>query len=55
MSKREQQAELVVECRASGMTAKALCESKGIEYHRYLNRATRLNREGQQELSSGRM
>ncbi|MGI6650022.1 MAG: IS66 family insertion sequence element accessory protein TnpA [Bacillota bacterium] len=35
MDKNEQQA-LVVECRASGMTAKAWCEAKGINYHRYL-------------------
>ena len=49
MTKREQQAALVVECRASGMTAKAWCEVKGIEYHRYLSWATKLNREGQHE------
>lgn len=47
MTKREQQAALVVECRASGMTAKAWCEGKGIEYRQYLTWATRLNRESQ--------
>ena len=45
MSKREQQAALVTECRASGMTAKAWCEAKGIQYQRYVTRATKLNRE----------
>jgi len=47
VSKREQQDALVLECRASGMTAKAWCEAKGIKYHRYLTWATKLNREGQ--------
>lgn len=46
VNKSEQQA-LVVECRASGMTAKAWCEAKGIEYRRYVTWATKLNREGQ--------
>ncbi|TGE39573.1 hypothetical protein E4K67_00735 [Desulfosporosinus fructosivorans] len=41
MSKREQQAALVAECRASGITA------KGIQYSRYVTWATKLNREGQ--------
>lgn len=49
MTKREQQAALVVECRASGMTAKAWCKSKGIEYRRYLTWATKFNREGHHE------
>ena len=44
MNKREQQA-LVAECRASGMTAKAWCQAKGIEYRRYLTWATKANRE----------
>lgn len=48
MTKQEQQA-LVAECRASGMTAKAWCEVKGIEYGRYVNWATRVNREGQHQ------
>jgi len=47
VSKREQQAALVTECRASGMTAKAWCEAKGIQYQRYVTWATKLNREGQ--------
>lgn len=46
MNKSEQQA-LVAECRASGMTAKAWCEAKGIEYRRYVAWATKLNREEQ--------
>ena len=46
MDKQEQQA-LVAECRASGMTAKAWCETKGIKYSRYLNWATKVNREEQ--------
>jgi len=44
VTKTEQQA-LVVECRASGMTAKAWCEAKGIEYPRYVYWATKLNKE----------
>ncbi|MGE5632157.1 MAG: IS66 family insertion sequence element accessory protein TnpA [Caulobacteraceae bacterium] len=43
MNKSEQQA-LVAECRASGMTAKAWCEAKGIDYRRYVSWATKLNR-----------
>jgi len=49
VSNREQQAALVAECRASGMTAKAWCEAKGILYQRYVTWATKLNREGQHE------
>lgn len=41
---------LVSECRASGMSAKAWCEAKGIKYSRYTAWATKLNRECQQEL-----
>ena len=48
MDKKEQRA-LVIECRASGMTAKAWCEAKAINYHRYLTWATRFNREEQHE------
>jgi hypothetical protein len=40
--------ELVKECRASGMSAKAWCESKGIKYRQYIDWATKLNREGSQ-------
>lgn len=46
MDKREWRA-LVAECRASGITAKAWCEVKGIEYRRYVGWATKLNREEQ--------
>ena len=46
MDKQERQA-MVTECRASGMTAKAWCETKGIEYRQYLGWATRVNRETQ--------
>lgn len=49
MTKQERQA-LVAECRASGMTAKAWCETKGIEYRKYLGWATRMNREGQHQV-----
>ena len=49
MSKREQQAAFVAECRASGMTAKAWCEAKGIQYQRYVTWATKFNRECQHE------
>lgn len=48
MDNRERQA-LVAECRTSGMTAKAWCEAKGINYGRYLAWATKLNREEQCE------
>ncbi|MHB1406847.1 MAG: IS66 family insertion sequence element accessory protein TnpA [Desulfitobacteriaceae bacterium] len=48
MNKQEQQT-LVAECRTSGMTAKAWCEAKGIEYQRYVTWATKVNREEQQE------
>lgn len=37
----------MAECRSSGMTAKAWCEAKGIQYHRYLAWATKVNREEQ--------
>lgn len=46
MDKQERQA-LVSECRASGMTAKAWCEAKGIEYQRYIGWATKVNQEEQ--------
>jgi len=46
VNKSGQQA-LVAECRASGMTAKAWCEAKGIEYRRYIYWATKMNKEGQ--------
>ncbi|WP_104370857.1 IS66 family insertion sequence element accessory protein TnpA [Desulfocucumis palustris] len=46
MNKQERQA-LVTECRDSGMTAKAWCETKGIEYRQYLGWATQVNREAQ--------
>ncbi|UOF91489.1 hypothetical protein LSG31_09295 [Fodinisporobacter ferrooxydans] len=36
---------IVAECRASGMTAKAWCEAKGIEYRQYVVWATKVNRE----------
>lgn len=49
MSQLEQQIAFVAECRASGMTAKAWCESKGITYQRYLTWATKVNRECQHE------
>lgn len=46
MDKQERKA-LVAECRASGMTAKAWCKVKGINYHSYLSWATKLNKEVQ--------
>lgn len=46
MNKMEQRA-LVAECRASGMTAKAWCGTKGITYSRYLSWATNVNKVGQ--------
>jgi len=46
VDKKERQA-LVTECRASGMTAKAWCEAKGIGYRQYVDWATKLNREEQ--------
>lgn len=46
LNKIEQQA-LVAECRASGMTAKAWCETNGIAYSRYLSWATNVNKESQ--------
>lgn len=39
---------LVKECRASGITAKAWCEAKGIQYRQYVAWATKLNREENQ-------
>ena len=48
MDKRDRKA-LVAECRASGMTAKAWCEVKGINYCSYLAWATKLNKEVQLE------
>lgn len=48
MNRQEQQV-LVSECRASGMTAKAWCETKGIDYRRYVSWATKLNRECRHE------
>jgi len=48
VNKSEQQT-LVAECRASRMTAKAWCEAKGIDYRRYVNWATKLNRDSQHE------
>lgn len=47
--KKSQCQALVAECRASGMTAKAWCESKGIEYRRYTAWATKVNQEEQHE------
>lgn len=46
MDKQEMQA-LVAECRASGMTAKAWCEAKGIKYSSYVSWASKVNREEQ--------
>ena len=48
VKKQERQA-LVTECRTSGMTAKAWCETKGIEYRQYLGWATQINREGKHQ------
>lgn len=39
---------LVCECRASGMTARAWCETKGIPYRRYVGWASRLNQQEKQ-------
>ena len=47
MTKTERLA-LVKECRASGITAKAWCEAKGIQYRNYVTWATKLNREENQ-------
>jgi hypothetical protein len=47
MDKTERQL-LVAECRASGMTAKAWCEIKGIPYRQYIGWATKQNREEKQ-------
>ncbi|MCW2279182.1 IS66 family insertion sequence element accessory protein TnpA [Heliophilum fasciatum] len=43
MTPQEKEA-LVAECRASGTTAKAWCEEKGIPYGRYMNWAREVNR-----------
>ncbi|WP_434510603.1 IS66 family insertion sequence element accessory protein TnpA [Desulfitobacterium sp. AusDCA] len=44
MDRSEKEA-LVAECRASGMTAKAWCELKGIKYRYYVECASRINKE----------
>jgi hypothetical protein len=44
VDKRDREA-LVAECRASGKTAKAWCEAKGIQYRQYVAWATKLNRD----------
>jgi len=46
--KKEEREALVAECKASGMTAKEWCSLKGIEYKKYCNWATRVNREARQ-------
>ena len=38
---------LVAECRASGMTAKAWCEQKGIKYRQYVSWASKINKKKQ--------
>ena len=43
MSKEEKH-KLIEECRGSGMSAKAWCASKGIDYRSYVGWATRYNR-----------
>jgi len=48
MNKTERQ-KLVKECRASGMTAKSWCETKGIQYQQYISWATKVNREEHQK------
>jgi len=45
--KKHEQLALVTECRASGMTAKAWCETKGVDYRRYVTWATKMNQESQ--------
>lgn len=47
MTKTERLA-LVKECRASGITATAWCEARGIQYRQYVAWATKLNREENQ-------
>ncbi|KJS16097.1 MAG: hypothetical protein VR69_10880 [Peptococcaceae bacterium BRH_c4b] len=47
MTKTERLA-LVKECRVSGITAKAWCKAKGIQYRQYVAWATKLNREENQ-------
>ncbi len=44
MDKNQKRA-LVEECRASGMTAKQWCETKGISYRSYVDWAYRINKE----------
>jgi len=39
---------LVAECRASGITAKAWCEDKGIKYRSYIDWASKINKENRQ-------
>ncbi|MBM7866644.1 hypothetical protein GTO89_08505 [Heliobacterium gestii] len=39
----QEQLAIVTECRASGMTAKAWCEERGINYRQYVTWATKLN------------
>lgn len=46
---KQERAALVAECRASGMTAKEWCRLKGIEYRKYCDWATRVNREARQD------
>jgi len=46
---REGRQAIVAECRTSGMTAKAWCEAKGIDYRRYVGWATKINQEEQPE------
>jgi transposase-like protein len=42
--------ELVKECRTSGITAKAWCQEKGIQYRQYIAWATELNRERSKQI-----
>ena len=53
MDAKEQHA-LVAECRASGMTAKAWCQQKGIKYRQYLSWATKINRKEQKAIEPGK-
>lgn len=39
---------LVSECRASGITAKAWCEARGIKYRSYIDWASKINKESRQ-------
>ncbi|WP_227765703.1 IS66 family insertion sequence element accessory protein TnpA [Zhaonella formicivorans] len=45
---------LVAECRASGMTAKAWCEQKGIKYRQYVSWASKVNRKNQMVTEHGK-